>query len=359
MSLMTLIRLLLLMLIGWVLAALVVGAMGVELVWRPAATEYVLQPSHQDVMPAGWPEAREHLLVDRTTGESVSLTLPQEYRWSMLAVSPWRDGQGNLEAVGRWTDRDSEAFCGLGLLRLADATVLNRISLDVLPTSRPCWIPGQPGTILYAAADGRLHRYRFARRSDQADIEEPEPEGSGKAATTRALVWRVRPPGSGGVILTDPVWSFEPRLRRRLIVSLSLREAWGNQRMYEPPKLWWLELNNQADAILAAGPLTRPAGDAPSDHNRSERQPTIAVDLEGTIRLVYLTRGSGATGARLHSAELEFDPRTGVPRLVPAEGVCRVLGKDLAMVPLLVSSDGHTIFGLSQSGAIASFRLAE
>ena len=44
----------------------------------------------------------------------------------------------------------------------ARLTVKNRITLDVLPTGKPCWVNGRPGEILFPAGDGQLYRCNIA-----------------------------------------------------------------------------------------------------------------------------------------------------------------------------------------------------
>ncbi len=77
---------------------------------------------------------------------------------------PLRGQGGELEAAGRWVNRgDDGAFCGWGLFRLSDGAVLSRVAVEVLPSGRPCWVPGHPRTIVFPAGDGRLHRCQLRR----------------------------------------------------------------------------------------------------------------------------------------------------------------------------------------------------
>jgi hypothetical protein len=138
---------------------------------------------------------------------------------------------------------------------------------------------------------------------------------------------------------------------------MSLQQRQGTRRAYQLPKLYWLELSNQADAIVAAGRLTRPAEVQADDDSLSERHPNIAVDEGGTIRVVYLVRRAGESRSRLCSAELEPGPERSGLRLKPNPEARRTLGRDLAIAPLFVSPDGRRVFGSAGTGAVVSFSL--
>src|SRR5262249_55721944 len=162
----------------------------------------------------------EYRLVDRSTGRTERLPLPDDERWGCVSVSPWRDQDGNLEAVGRWNrldPREGQAFCGLGLFRLSNPAVVDRIELDVLPTGTPCWIPDRPGDFLFPAGDGQLYRCHIARAVDVDDESRTRPRGhagSGRVKRPLPVVWRCAKPGSAGTFLSDPVWPCEKELRQ-------------------------------------------------------------------------------------------------------------------------------------------------
>src|SRR5262245_30026059 len=102
MSLMTLVRSLVLLMIGWTLTALGIGALSEAVPSGGSPTYYVPQPALHDVLSARWAGAQEHHLVDLATGRSTSIRLPAGEEWSLLSIAPWRDSGGGLEAVGRW-----------------------------------------------------------------------------------------------------------------------------------------------------------------------------------------------------------------------------------------------------------------
>jgi len=125
--------------------------------------------------------------------------------------------------------------------------------------------------------------------------------------------------------------------------------------MYEPSKLWWLEMSEQADAILAAGPLTRPGPDGSQIEGMIERLPNVAIDRSGKISLVYLTRQPPAPSWQLRSVTLEIDPETGYPRINSQSGAHRVLDEGVAPAPLMVSADGRIVYASAGDGRIVKY----
>jgi hypothetical protein len=242
------------------------------------------------------------------------------------------------------------------LVRLSDGTVRDRIALAKIPTSRPCWIPGQIRSLVFSTGDGRLYQCKLSPRGDAGDSRESSCDSSGPAVEPLPVDWRVRPPGLGEVFLADPVWSSDPRLRKWVIVALSLKRRRAGMVVYQQPRLWWLEMSDQADAILAAGPLSGPAGSEPEPAaaDRAERLPSIAVDASGTIRLVWLAQRPGEGSWRLRSAGLELDPETGRPGLDSDTAASISPGVELATAPPVISADGTRLFRFAGPGRIAS-----
>ncbi len=227
---------------------------------------------------------------------------------------PLRDPSGELMAAGRWVHREGGPFCGLGVFRVSDSAVLCRVATEILPTGRPCWVPGQPRTFLFPGGDGRLHRCRLPAQGDEGGIAETTEVVAG-AATSMPVTWKVKPPSLGKIFLTEPVWSSEPKLRKFVIVALSLQAKVGRRWVFQPSRLWWLEMSDEADTILSAGRLTDASCSKADDDIDSERYPNIAIGTGGDIHLVYLLRHDREESLRLHSARLGFDPSSGQPRL--------------------------------------------
>jgi hypothetical protein len=356
MSLMTLVRLAVLLILGWTLTALGIGALSGIVPSGDAPTYYLPQPALHEILSAHWPGTQEHHLVDLATGRSTAVHLPPGEDWSLLSISPWRDPRGELEAVGRWVSRDQDVAWGWGVVRLSDGAVLGRIGLEKLPTSRPCWIPGRLRSILYGAGDGRLYQCTLPTGGDTGDSREPPRDSSGQAVEPLPPAWRVPPPGLGEVFLADPVGSSDPRLRKWVIVALSVKRQRAGRVVFQQPRLWWLEMSERADAILAAGPLSGPAGDEPepADDTLAERLPSLAARASGSIYLVWLARRAGEESWRLRWAVLGFDSGTGRPHVDPDTVASIGSGAELATAPQVLSADGRRVFRVASPGRIAS-----
>jgi hypothetical protein len=358
MSLMNLVRSLAALVIGWTLVALGIGAMGGGPALHPDPARIPAEPSLHDALPHGSAFSKRYDLIDQSSGQCTPIRLPEEEQWSCLSVSPWRDPGGELVAVGRWVHRQAGPFCGLGVFRVSDSAVLSRVATEILPTGRPCWVPGQPGTFLFPGGDGRLHRCRLPAQGDEGGIAETT-EGVAGATTSLPVTWKVKAPGLGETFLTDPVWSPEPKLRKFIIVALSLQVKVGRRSVFQPSRLWWLEINDEVDTILSAGPLTGPpCHEAGVDQNSSERYPNIAIGTGGEIHLVYLMQHGLENPLWLHSARLQLDPGSGRPRLEGGPRESRTLGEEFEKAPLLVSADGRSVFGMDTSGQVSTFSLA-
>jgi hypothetical protein len=367
MNLMSLIRLAVIVLIGWTGLALGARVFGVGAQPTNSPSYYLPRPSLHDAVVSARgsaPGFEEFHLVDQTTGRIDPFPMPDGDRWGLFSVSPWRDREGHLQAVGRWVVKadgeEGNAFCGLGLLRLPDATVKSRITLNVLPTGRPCWIPGRPGEVIFPAGDGRLHRCRIDgepagddsssfRTPDRGDKGEPNP---------CPVLWQCAPPGTPDYLLADPMWPSDPRLRRFVFVTMSRQLPLGKERIYEPYKLWWLEISERADAILAAGPLTRAGADGSQIDGTIERYPNVAVDRRGQAHLIYLTRQPPARLWQLRSVALEIDRESGHPRISPASPQNSVLNESIALAPVMVSADGRKVYASAADGQIVNFAIS-
>jgi hypothetical protein len=358
MNLMTLVRLVGMLVIGWTAIALGAGVLGVRTHHVAETAFYLSTPSHQDVVVVGQPDCApwaEHRLLDRSTGRTQPLGLPEHEAWSLLSVGPWRDQNGNLQAVGRWVSRaeGNESFCGLGLLKLPGATVVKRLPLEVLPTGKPCWVPGHPGEVLFAAGDGKLYRCNVA-----GDAEDGTAGGDlgiarndrRKAAPPRPMMWESEEAGSGVAYLADPLWSAAPALRHLVFVTLSMQKRLGNRPVNLPFKLWWLRVDGDGDSITAAGRLTRPESADLEKDEVLERMPNVVLGAGGKISLVYLSRSRGKKSWKLRSADLEVDPATAQPRT--RDGRSSVVGDGLALSSLVVSADGKSVYGLDACGGL-------
>jgi hypothetical protein len=357
MSLMTLVRMIGVLALGWTLVAIGIGASGTRLADSdPVAVETPVRESPQvDAVPTNGLTGTGLELIDRSTGQRAPIRQPRELRWSLISVSPWRVPGGELEAVGRWINPGGADFCGWGLFRLSDGVLLGQVVTEVLPMGRPCWVPGDERTILFPAGDGRLYRCRLDPGEEEPAGRRRTTDASGRAGSPDPLVWATQPPGPGEVFLQDAVWPDAPALRKWVLVALRHQERLHGRFVYGPSRLWWLELSEDAGAIVAAGRLTATAdGNTPSP-GIDERFPNVAIDPAGGTRLVYLERSHRDRLWRLRSAPLELDARTARPAVViGADAPAAGLDAGLQATPLVVSTDGATVYGLSRSGRLAA-----
>ncbi len=301
MNLMNMVRLFGLVLIGWTFLALGVGVCRSNR--RPAEETHFFLPKPALHEAVGVSRTQltcveEYRLVDRSTGNAQPLPLPQDATWGFVTVSPWRDQDGNLEAVGRWSRPGvlgDESFYGLGLFRVSDATVVRSIDLDVLPTGKPCWVPGRPGDLLFPAGDGQLHRCRLTRDGNvkvnaRTTVDGEIHSSSTWSAAPIPVTWRCAEPGAGRVFIADPVWPADKPLRPFVFVSLTLQTNSGGRPRNEPSQIWWLEMSESGDEILSAGRLTLPAPASAQGRPVVERSPSVSVSPSGRATLAYLTR---------------------------------------------------------------------
>jgi hypothetical protein len=367
MNLMNMVRLFGLLLIGWAAVALGIGLCRGK--GRPAAETnfYLPEPALHEAVPVSRSKKimsiDEYRLVDRSTGKAKRLTLPRDANWELVSVSPWRDEHGNLEAVGRWSRPGAggeQSSCGLALFRLSDAKVVHSIDLDVLPTGKPCWVPGRPGDILFPAGDGQLHRSHLAREraaQSQASEDGGAPARSAQSARSYPVAWGCAVPGSGTVFIADPVWPPEKPLQKFVFVSLSPQSLEHGILRNDPAQIWWLEMTRRGDEILSAGRLTRPSPGNSSNPPVAERMPSVSVDPSGRLALAYLARASGEPSWRLCLAAITIEEATGKPRIAGVVTPSEELSDGLLPMPPTFSTDGQAVFASSSDGQIKTYSL--
>ena len=72
----------------------------------------------------------------------------------------------------------------MGSFRLSDGAVLSRVPMEILPTGRPCWVPGQERTILFPAGDGRLYRCRLPVTEVEGGVSIAAADSSGQTSSS-------------------------------------------------------------------------------------------------------------------------------------------------------------------------------
>lgn len=369
---MSLIRLLVCLAVAWTVTAIGYNALKQTTAAAPALTFFVPRPSFLDATDFGNANRRQMgppCLIDRRTGNRTPIELPRDLTWDLLSVSPWLDQDGKPEAIARWanlaTSDAPEPFCGLGLLKLPEATVVGRIATDVLPTGRACFVPGRVGEILFPAGDGQLYRctIRGNTPGDAAPSEgSPVAEVSEGSAAIRPLAWDCPVPTSGTLLLADPVWPSDPRLRHLIFVSSTSQQPGRGGRLFQPPKLWWLEIDERGETIRRAGLLdvqSRTTAQKTGINTMALRFPTAVVTKGGGLGLVYLSQRAGTAQIELWWARLHLDPKSGAPSVGPSENLTDARPCEFRLSAPVVAADGRSILAPSRSGALVRLTIPE
>ncbi len=241
-------------------------------------------------------------LVDADTGMIRQLELSKSDQLELASVAPWADAAGRREVVGRWVLRSGEDHEVLrhefGLLRydLGSEEVIDRSTIDVIPISPPCWIPGHSSRFLFVGGDGRIHRYAFE------DVEGRELDASRRRLETMA--WRCLPPGGSEPQFTDLCWPSIRGFERTMIVAMSVRSEPELSGGLTNSQLWSLRLDAEGKVIEAVEPL-RFEPDA-IDPRRSHRRPSVGIDGDGRYHLAYLEQSPDGRGTCLRHARLSL-----------------------------------------------------
>ncbi len=295
-------------------------------------------------------------LLDTETGNVTLLGVTGDEGFDAVSCSPWQDEKGQYHLVGRRSApkiSDTVGFAG-GILGAARCTfpggeILDRIAFEVIPGSPPCWSPDQSDRVLFAGCDGRLYDLTFPGGEGPRNLE--------TALRPRRIRWRTAMPGKGSLHIQDPCWPSEQALGGRLIVSLGFRKE--SARSMSGPHLWWVQLSETGTAIVAAGRLIAPSGDASSAGvaRGEERCPRVGMTSDGVLMLAYVSLPEGQHPGGLWVAPITFKSRAGnlVPR-VEASAVRHVATACLSTPPAF-SADGRWIYAAVRDGAAGEVRL--
>jgi hypothetical protein len=284
---------------------------------------------------------------DRQTGQLMRIDIPGGDTFECGSCSPWRDDRGQYQMACRWLSRTDRGNRGLpqefGIARIAlpEGRVIDRFALEHIPIGEPCWVPGLTPHILYSAGDGQIYSYTFPDSNEYlgADVE------AGERPQSEAVTWKATPPGLGVVYFKDLIWPSDPRLKGRLLVSLSYQDCINGKKCFVGPQLWWIALNDDSTEIEAAGRLDDPLRAQPADPmGDEERLPNLATTPSGDPVLAYLSRPRGEPLWDLRVASLTTDPVTGAPRIGP--GGNRALTRHcVASIPVF-SADFRWVYGI-------------
>lgn len=290
----------------------------------------------------------EPRLLDPETGRLSVLKMPKGDRLDYGTCSPWLDEEGEFQVVGRWSgmrDEDPKMVNQFGLARCAlpGGQVIDRVPLDVNPSGPVCWFPGMVARVLYTGTDGRLYTLAFEKpgtfRARDDDGDKPE---------ARPVSWNCGRPGTK-LSLRDPVWPSDPRLKGRLVVSLSYR-ARGNDEVLRPSRLWWLQLDKDGTAVVDAGPMRADAEDPGSPDE--ERFPNLASGPGGKLYLAYHRQRTRRDAWELRLAPVELGLKDGIPTY--REEDSRKLSDSYAASVMPFSPDGAYLYGVVRGKPLSS-----
>jgi hypothetical protein len=294
-----------------------------------------------NAIPRGRPMGKA-LLIDPEKERIRTVRLPRGESLDQATGSPWIGDDGRGEVVGRWVKVGRDLWTGAkriedGLARysLPDGKPLDRIATDLMPFSPPSWSPDGRRLVIYPSGDGRLYRVEFPARADDPDSRAAEPT---------ALSWRCPRPGDGCVRILDAIWTDEPSLSGLVLASIVIQRKVGDGKARnQPARLWWLRLDPDARAIVAAGPMTG------SPTEGAERFPRPVRDPSGRLLLAFLVADRENEAARLTVAPLRVDPAEAGAIVVESEA--RTLAEGCLLEAPAPASDGCSIAVVSRDVA--------
>jgi hypothetical protein len=276
--------------------------------------------------------------IDLRTGDTRRFAFPKDDHLDNGSCSPWQDEEGQYQFVSRWVRHGgpqgravSEEF-GLARFLLPSGRALDRIPLEVVPASRPCWSPSGAASVIYAGTDGHLYRLDFEQPS-HAPVDDPSP---------LAITWRCALPGPG-LTIRDPVWSTDPRLKGRLVVSLQYERDKDDESLLAS-RLWWVSLGDDGRSIVGSGPLTDPGEGWLRRGRPEERYANLEATPEGGLVMAYLAQPAGHRNWYLRLAPVGFDGPDGSP--VVLTSAARTLSDGQHSQVPSFSNDGRWLFGL-------------
>jgi hypothetical protein len=265
-------------------------------------------------------------------------TIPDNLIIERASMAPWVDDRGSSLVAARWLARESETTDSSGIVcyRAPDGKLIERIPINVQVAGPPCWFRDRSSRVLFPGGDGNLYRVAI---SDDETMAPEQPR-------MVPVVWKAPAPGRN-VMIKDVTWPDDPRWGGRLLVSLAFSRLENGKPRYQGTQIWWIALNADATAIVAAERITLAhdlAASDPYDGPYEERYPTIANFPGGGLALAYLTTVTGCKRWQLRVAALSTDARTAVPHTTT--GSDRALTDGAALSAPIFSPDGHELYAL-------------
>ncbi len=230
---------------------------------------------------------------------------------------------------------------GLVRMSLPEGKILDKIDMTDAPlsTCAPCWFPGTLARVLCSGGDGRIYR---------VDFETPLTDGRDEHESMirpRALTWRTPGPAPSTLFVGDLSWPTDERMGHRILASLYIE----NSKTEKEPdwRIWWLQLDQAATSIIAAGPLLEPETSGEEDNRRL---PNLVRNENGSLALTYLNKGIRQPNYELRLAPIHLEPGSNVPHALETEA--RVLASGCLLVSPLPSPDGRWVTVVRSSGRI-------
>ncbi len=231
-------------------------------------------------------------LLDLASGVPTFWPFPAEARFELASPSPWKDGQGRRQFVGRRQSLHGEAATELARYEYPSGRPLGHLTPPSLPASPPCWTPGVGAVVVFAGCDGALYRADF------------EPRGFADAPTLAKLRWGIGQAGADYAFVSHPCQS-ESLGKEWMVATLGLQaEPHGPTPQEE--RLWWLRTDPSGTVIGSAGPLIAP----PRGDGDREVYPAVGHRPDGSLLLAFLTPQPSGDTADLFAAPLRYDPAT-------------------------------------------------
>ena len=258
------------------------------------------------------------------------------------------DGGTQQELAGVSLDMSTGEY-SLTRALLPAGKILDRLPSAVIPAGRLCWDPQTPARVLFAGADGQLYVACFedTGASDRLD------------RFPQVVAWKASQLSQPQVCLSDPFWPSGSPLGGRILIALRMPHTTGDRRGLPPARLWWLQLDSDRSAIVAAGPLN-PASDCTlePEADLDERFPSLAVAADGTLFVAYLVFLPGSSAGELRVARLHTDPSSGNPSLEPG-GAVTLADQCLRIAPAFSSDARRVSYLVQQGSSFASVRSLE
>src|SRR5262249_44638362 len=113
-------------------------------------------------------------LLDTETGVLEQIRLPATDRIDYAVCSPWQDGQGRRQILGRWRHVDDKIVreAGLGRIAWPGGEVLERLPTESAPFGSPCWFPDRSARALISLSNGPLYFVSFEKRDGPGTLAE-------------------------------------------------------------------------------------------------------------------------------------------------------------------------------------------